>query len=107
VGESQEPPRIYAGEVSGKRRSTSAQQYPLTIKRIAEFLASVETEEQFGIQRLCDAESRDILQAIDLSYAAQISLFQGPSSPLSPPDEDEGGDDENTVDDAEIYGDYE
>ena len=31
-----------------KRRSASAQQYPLTIKRIAEFLASVEAEEQFG-----------------------------------------------------------
>ncbi len=40
-----------------RRRSVSAQRYPITIKRIAEFLASVEAEEQFGIQRLCDAES--------------------------------------------------
>lgn len=88
-----------------KRRSASAQQYPITIKHIAEFLASVEAEEQFGIQRLCDAESQDILQAIDVSYAAQIPLFQAPSSPLSPLDEDDN--DENTVDVAEIYGDYE
>jgi transposase InsO family protein len=88
-----------------KRRSVSAQQYPITIKHIAEFLASVEAEEQFGIQQLCDAESRDILQTIDVSYAAQFSAFQTPSSSLSPLDEDD--DDENIVDDAEIYGDYE
>ncbi len=87
-----------------KRRSVSAQQYPITIKHIAEFLASVEAEEQFGIQRLCDAESRDILQAIDVSYAAQFLIFQAPSLPSSPEEED---DDENVVDDAEIYGDYE
>ncbi len=92
-----------------KRRSVSAQQYPLTIKHIAEFLASVEAEEQVGIQRLCDAESRDILQAIDVSYVAQFPLFQAPSSSLSASDEGEGeeDDDENAVDDAEIYGDYE
>jgi len=89
-----------------KRRSASAQQYPLTIKRIAEFLASVEAEEQVGIQRLCDAESRDILQIIDVSYLAQFPFFQVPSSPSSPPEEDEN-DDENAVDDVEIYGDYE
>src|SRR5258708_21943062 len=89
-----------------KRRSASAQQYPITIQRIDEFLASVEAEEQFGIQRLCDAESRDILQAIDVSYAAQFPLFQVPSSPSSP-NEDEEDDDENDVDGAEIYGDYE
>lgn len=89
-----------------RRRSVSAQQYPITIQRIAEFLSSVQAEEQFGIQRLCDAESRDILQAIDVSYAAQFPLFQSPLSPLST-DQDEDDDDENVVDDAEIYGDYE
>lgn len=89
-----------------RRRSVSAQQYPITIQRIAEFLASVEAEEQFGIQRLCDAESRDILQAIDVSYAAQFPLFQAPSSSSSP-DEDEDDNDENVVDNEEIYGDYE
>src|SRR5260370_23874620 len=77
-----------------KRRSISAQQYPITIQRIAEFLASVEAEEQFGIQRLCDAETRDILQAIDVSYAAQLPLFQAPSTPLLMPDE--GEDDDNS-----------
>ena len=90
-----------------KRRSASAQQYPITIKHIAEFLASVEAEEQLGIQRLCDAESRDILQAIDVSYAAQFPLFQALSSPLSMPDEGEDGDDSGGMDEAEIYGDYE
>src|SRR6266581_5562585 len=89
-----------------KRRSVSAQQYPITIGRIAEFLASVEAEEQFGIQRLCDAESRDILQAIDVSYAAQFPLFQAPSS-LSSPDEDDEEDDEHVADNEELYGDYE
>ena len=89
-----------------RRRSVSAQQYPITINRIAEFLASVEAEEQFGIQRLCDAESRDILQAIDVSYAAQFPLFQSQLSPSSP-DQYEDDDDENVMDDAEIYGDYE
>ncbi len=89
-----------------KRRSISAQQYPITIGRIAEFLASVEAEEKFGIQRLCDAESRDILQAIDVSYAAQFPLFQAPSLPASP-DEDEDDDDENVADNEELYGDYE
>ncbi len=89
-----------------RRRSVSAQQYPITIQRIAEFLASVEAEEQFGIQRLCDAESRDILQAIDVSYAAQFPLFLAPSS-SSAPDEDEDDNDENVVDNEEIYGDYE
>ncbi|SRR5258708_18261069 len=57
--------------------------------------------------RLCDGESRDILQAIDVSYAAQIPLFQVPSSPLSPPDEGKDDDDENTVGDVKVYGDYE
>jgi putative transposase len=89
-----------------KRRSVSAQQYPITIGRIAEFLASVEAEERFGIQRLCDAESRDILQAIDVSYAAQFPLFQAPTSPASP-DEDDEEDDENVADNEELYGDYE
>jgi len=89
-----------------KRRSASAQQYPLTIKHIAEFLASVESEEQLGIQRLCDAESRDILQAIDVSYAAQFPLFQAPPSPLLESNEDEDDDDENAEDAVEIYGDY-
>ncbi len=89
-----------------KRRSASAQQYSITIQRIAEFLASVEAEEQFGIQRLCDAESRDILQAIDVSYTAQFPLFQAPSSP-SFPDEDEDDDDKHVADHEEIYGDYE
>src|SRR5258707_10913718 len=89
-----------------KRRSASAQQYPLTIKHIAEFLASVESEEQLGIQRLCDAESRDILQAIDVSYAAQFPLFQAPPSPLLESNEDEDDDDENAEDSVEIYGDY-
>ena len=89
-----------------KRRSISAQQYPITIGRIAEFLASVEAEEQFGIQQLCDAESRNILQAIDVSYAAQFPLFQIPSSPSSP-DEDDDENDENAIDNEEIYGDYE
>ena len=88
-----------------RRRSVSAQQYPITIKHIAEFLASVEAEEQFGIQRLCDAESRDILQAIDATYAAQFLLFQAPSSP-SFPDEDEDDDDKHVADHEEIYGDY-
>jgi transposase InsO family protein len=90
-----------------KRRSISAQQYPITIQRIAEFLASVEAEEQFGIQRLCDAESRDILQAIDVSYAAQFPLFQAPSTPLPVSDEGEDDDDSGLMDEAEIYGDYE
>jgi len=89
-----------------RRRSVSAQQYPITIKHIAEFLASVEAEEQFGIQQLFDAESRDILQAIDVTYAAQFPIFQAPSLPSSP-DEEEEDDGENVVDDAEIYGDYE
>ena len=89
-----------------KRRSVSAQQYSITVQRIAEFLASVEVEEQFGIQRLCDAESRDILQAIDVSYAAQFPFFQAPSLPSSP-DEDEDADDENGADNEELYGDYE
>ena len=89
-----------------RRRSVSAQQYPITIQRIAEFLASVEAEEQFGIQRLCDAETRDILRAIDVSYAAQFPLFQSPSLSSSV-DEDEDDDDEKAVDDVEIYGDYE
>ena len=90
-----------------KRRSVSAQQYSITIQRIAEFLASVEAEEQFGIQRLCDAESRDILQAIDVSYAAQFPLFQAPSTPLSLSDDGEDEDDSSEMDEAEIYGDYE
>src|SRR6266496_3215968 len=90
-----------------KRRSASAQQYPLTIKRIAEFLASVEAEEQFGIQRLCDAESRDILQIIDVSYLAQFPFFQVPSTPLSLSDDGEDEDDSSEMDEAEIYGDYE
>jgi putative transposase len=89
-----------------RRRSVSAQQYPITIKRIAEFLASVEAEEQFGIQQMCDAESRDILQAIDVSYAAQFPLFQV-SSPILSPDEVEDDDNESVVDNEEIYGDYE
>jgi hypothetical protein len=89
-----------------KRRSVSAQQYSITIQRIAEFLASVEAEEQFGIQRLCDAESRDILQAIDPSYFAQFPIFQASSSP-SFPENNEENDDEDVVDVAEIYGDYE
>ena len=90
-----------------RRRSVSAQQYPITIKHIAEFLASVEAEEQFGIQRLCDAESRDILQAIDVSYAAQFPLFQAPSMPLPMSDEGEDDDDSSEMDETEIYGDYE
>jgi putative transposase len=90
-----------------KRQSIAAQQYPLTIKHIAEFLASVEAEEEVGFQRLCDAESRDILQAIDVGYAGQFPLFQTPSSPLSLPDEGEGDDDRSEIDEAEIYGDYE
>jgi len=57
--------------------------------------------------RLCDAESRNILQAVDLSYTAQIPLFQVLSSPLSASDEGEDDDDENTVGDVKIYGDYE
>jgi len=56
---------------------------------------------------LCDAESRDILQTIDVSYTAQFPLFQASSSPLSLPDEGEGDDDRSEVDEAEIYGDYE
>jgi len=55
---------------------------------------------------LCDAESRDILQAIDVSYAAQFPLFQAPSS-LSSPDEDDEEDDEHVADNEELYGDYE
>jgi putative transposase len=90
-----------------RRRSVSAQQYPITIQRIAEFLASVEAEEQFGIQRMCDAESRDILQVIDVSYAAQFPLFQAPSTPFSMSDEGEDDDDSSEKDEAEIYGDYE
>ena len=90
-----------------RRQSVSAQQYPLTIKHVAVFLASVEEEEKFGLQRLCDAESRDILQVIDASYATRFPLFQEPSQPSSLLDED-GDDNEDTkVDDAEIYGDYE
>ncbi len=88
-----------------KRQSLVAQQYPLTIKHIAEFLASVEAEEACGLQRLCDAESRDILQAIDVGYTAQFPLFQASSSPLSL--QDEGNDDRSEIDEAEIYGDYE
>jgi hypothetical protein len=88
-----------------KRRSTSAKQYPLTIKHIAEFLASVETEERLGIQRLCDAESRDILQVIDASYATRFLLSQEPSPSLA---DEVIEDTENIeVDDVEIYGDYE
>jgi putative transposase len=90
-----------------KRRSASAQQYPITIKRIADFLASVEAEEQFGIQRLCDAESQDILQVIDVSYAAQFPLFQATSTLPSISDESEDDDDSSEIDEAEIYGDYE
>src|SRR5260370_16498580 len=71
-----------------KRRSASAKQYPLAIKHIAEFLASVEAEEQLGIQRLCDAESRDILQVIDASYASRFSLFQESSPSSSLPNEE-------------------
>ncbi len=67
----------------------------------------MEAEEQFGIQRLCDAESRDILQAIDVSYAAQFPLFQAPATLLSMPDEGEDEDDSSEMDKAEIYGDYE
>jgi hypothetical protein len=48
-----------------------------------------------------------ILQAIDVSYAAQFPLFQAPSTLLSMSDEDEGGDDSGEMDEAEIYGDYE
>ena len=55
-----------------KRRSVSAQQYPITIQRIAEFLASVEAEERFGIQRLCDAEfatsCRPLMRAMLLNF---------------------------------------
>ena len=87
-----------------KRQSISAQQYQITIKHIAEFLASVEAEEVLGIQRLCDAESRDILRAIDASYASQFSLFQTPSLPVEV--EDEEDDDNSKVDDVEIYGGY-
>jgi putative transposase len=90
-----------------KRRSVSARQYPITIKHIAEFLASVEAEEQLGIQRLCEAESRDILQAIDVSYAGHFPLFQVPSSPFSSPDECEDDDDSSEEAEIEIYGDYE
>ena len=86
-----------------RRQSISAQQYQITIKHIAEFLASVEAEEVLGIQRLCNAESRDILQAIDASYASQFSLFQAPSLPVQVEDEEN---DESKVDDVEIYGDY-
>lgn len=86
-----------------KRQSISAQQYQITIKHIAEFLASVEAEEVLGIQRLCDAESRDILQVIDASYASQFSLFQTPSLLVQVEDEEE---DDGAVVNAEIYGDY-
>ena len=89
-----------------KRQSFAGQQYPLTIKHIAEFLASVEAEEEVGLQRLCDAESRDILQALDVSYA-QFPLFQTPPLPTSPSDEGEDDDGSSEVDEAEIYGDYE
>jgi len=90
-----------------RRQSVSVQQYPLTIKHIAEFLASVEEEEKFGFQRLCDAESQGILQVIDASYATRFPLFQEPLQPSFLLDE--GGDDneDTKVDDAEIYGDYE
>ena len=90
-----------------KRRSASAKQYPLTIKHIAEFLASVEAEEQLGIQRLCDAESRDILQVIDASYASRFPLFQEPSPSSYLSDEETKDSEDTKVDDVEIYGDYE
>jgi hypothetical protein len=75
--------------------------------QIAEFLASVEAEEQFGLQRLCDEESREILQAIDASYVNQFPLFQAASAPvltLVEPVTDEG--DDETDEDLETYGEY-
>ncbi len=95
-----------------RRQTVSAQQYQIRIKHIAEFLASVEAEELLGIQRLRDAESRDILQIIDPSYSDQFSLFQVPALSLDMQDmqkndEDEEDTEDDKPEDAEIYGDYE
>ncbi len=65
-----------------------------------------------GIQRLRDAESRDILQIIDPSYSDQFSLFQVPALSLDMQDmqkndEDEEDREDDKPEDAEIYGDYE
>ncbi|GHO96287.1 transposase [Reticulibacter mediterranei] len=84
-----------------KRRSVHAQHFTLTMKQIAEFLTSVEAEEKFGIQRLYDAESREILQVIDASYVNQFQALQASSMP--PQIQDEEVDDK---DDVEIYGEY-
>jgi transposase InsO family protein len=89
-----------------KRRTVSSQQTPLTAKHIAAFLASVEAEEKFGVQRLCDAEARDILQGIDVSYAQQFSLFQLPSLPEQEASENETDPKDGEGDEEEIYGDY-
>lgn len=86
-----------------KRRSISAQQFTLTIKHIAEFLASAEAEEKLGIQRLCDAEARDILQLFDVSYVDQFPLFQTQAVQLFTQTDDKV---DNEVDEAELYGDY-
>jgi len=89
-----------------QRRSAAAKEYPLTIVQIAEFLASVEAEEQLGLQRLCDEESREILQAIDASYVNHFPLFQASSAPvltLVEPDTDE---EDEAAEDLETYGEY-
>jgi putative transposase len=89
-----------------KRRSVSAQQVPLTAKHIADFLASAQAEEQVGMQRLCDAEMRDILQAIDLTYAQQFSLFQSPEDLNSQASEEETETTGQEMEAEELYGDY-
>lgn len=89
-----------------KRRSISAQQVPLTAKHIAAFLASVEAEEQVGVQRLCDAEMRDILQVIDMTYAQQFSVFQSPPWSRQGSSEEDTETTEHDMDEEEIYGDY-
>jgi putative transposase len=89
-----------------QRRSTAAKQYPLTIAQIAEFLASVEAEEQFGVQRLCDEESREILQAIDASYVTQFPLFQAASAPVLTLVEPVTDEEDEADEELETYGEY-
>lgn len=46
-------------------KNSHSQQFTVTAKKLADFLESVEAEEAMLVQRLCDAEGRNVLEKIN------------------------------------------
>jgi hypothetical protein len=74
-----------ASEELRKQRQNHSGQFAVTAKKLAEFLESVEQEEEVLVQRLSDLEARSLLTQPELLAKPANAVGATPDSPAAPP----------------------